>query len=226
MNGEDTGNTIFQNGNNNMGITVNNANINFNANGANRMTITGSTGHININNNSKLSFNNIDDMQIQLWDGYGFCINGGTLRYNTMGNHTFFINGGEIIRFNSVGMGFGNTNPKSYMHLINCDVAGASPVLLLGKRLTTNNGFRTAFIAYDDEFNFCLGDAGGINDGISSSSLVKQLTIAWNAPTVALAIGSSGFVSMAYGHTGASDERIKMNIRTIENTLDKTLLLR
>jgi hypothetical protein len=71
-------------------------------------------GHVNINNNSKLIFNNnIDDMRIQLWEGYGFGINGGTLRYNTMGNHTFFINGGEIIRFNSTGMGFGNTNPKS-----------------------------------------------------------------------------------------------------------------
>ena len=31
---------------------------------------------------------------------------------------------------------------------------------------------------------------------------------------------------MQYGHTGASDERIKTNIRTIENALDKTLLLR
>jgi hypothetical protein len=115
-------------------LTVNNANMYFNTNGANRMTITGSTGHVNINNNSKLIFNNnIDDMRIQLWAGYGFGINGGTLRYNTMGNHTFFINGGEIIRFNSVGMGFGNTNPKSYMHLGNCDVAGASPVFFLEK---------------------------------------------------------------------------------------------
>jgi hypothetical protein len=227
INGEDTGNTIYQNGDRDMGLTVNNANMYFNTNGANRMYISGSTGHININNNAKLIFNdNIDDMRIQLWAGYGFGINGGTLRYNTMGNHTFFINGGEIIRFNSVGMGFGNTNPKSYMHLGNCDVAGASPVLLFGKRLIYSNGFRTAFIAYDDAFNFCLGDAGGTNDGISSSSLVKQLTIAWNAPTVPLAIGSSGFVAMAYGHTGASDERIKTNIRTIENALDKTLLLR
>jgi hypothetical protein len=30
LNGEDTGNTIFQNGNNNMGITVNTPDINFN----------------------------------------------------------------------------------------------------------------------------------------------------------------------------------------------------
>jgi hypothetical protein len=82
INGEDTGNTIYQNGNNDMGLSVNNANMYFNANGATRMTITASTGHINIINNSKSIFNNnIDDMCIQLWDGYGFGINGGTLRY-------------------------------------------------------------------------------------------------------------------------------------------------
>jgi hypothetical protein len=45
-----------------------------------------------------------------------------------------------------------------------------------------NNGFRTAFIAYDDAFNFCLGDAGGTNDGISSSSLVKQLLLLHGIP--------------------------------------------
>jgi hypothetical protein len=31
---------------------------------------------------------------------------------------------------------------------------------------------------------------------------------------------------MAYGHTGASDERLKTDIYTIENALEKTLLLR
>jgi hypothetical protein len=31
---------------------------------------------------------------------------------------------------------------------------------------------------------------------------------------------------MQYGYGGASDERIKTNIKTIENALDKTLLLR
>ena len=114
-------------------------------------------GNVNIINNSKLIFNNnIDDMRIQLWEGYGFSINGGTLRYNTMGNHTFFINGGEIIRFNSVGMGFGNTNPQSYMHLGNVDLAGSSPVLLFGKRLWNSSGFRTAFIGYNDAFIFVL----------------------------------------------------------------------
>jgi hypothetical protein len=47
LNGEDTGNTIFQNGNNNMGLTVNNANMYFNTNGATRMTINNS-GNVGI----------------------------------------------------------------------------------------------------------------------------------------------------------------------------------
>ncbi len=34
------------------------------------------------------------------------------------------------------------------------------------------------------------------------------------------------YVTMQYGYGGASDERIKKNMKTIENGLDKTLLLR
>jgi hypothetical protein len=41
INGEDTGNTIYQNGDRDMGLTVNNANMYFNTNGANRMYISG-----------------------------------------------------------------------------------------------------------------------------------------------------------------------------------------
>ena len=63
-------------------------------------------------------------------------------------------------------MGFGNTNPQSYLHLGNCDLAGSSPVLLFGKRLSNNSGFRTAFFGYDTSFNFCIGDAGNINNTV------------------------------------------------------------
>ena len=37
---------------------------------------------------------------------------------------------------------------------------------------------------------------------------------------------ASGSVRMQYGYGTGSDERIKSNIKTIENALDKTLLLR
>jgi hypothetical protein len=140
-----------------------------------------------------------------------------------MGNHTFFINGGEIIHFNSTGMGFGNTNPQSYMHLGNVDVAGASPILLFGERLANSTGFRTAFIDYNDSFEFCIGDAGNVNNNVQ---IIQQIKISYACPVSSMVVASSGFVSFAYGHTGVSDERIKINIRTIENALEKTLLLR
>jgi hypothetical protein len=42
-----------------------------------------------------------------------------------------------------------------------------------------------------------------------------------------LVIQANGHVMMQYGSgTSSSDERIKTNIKTIENALDKTLLLR
>jgi len=41
-----------------------------------------------------------------------------------------------------------------------------------------------------------------------------------------LVIQASGYVQMLYGFGTSSDERIKSNIKTIENALDKTLLLR
>ena len=139
-----------------------------------------------------------------------------------MGNHTFFVNGGEIIRFNTTGMGFGNTNPQSYMHLGNVDVAGSSPVLLFGKRLANSSGFRTAFIGYNDSFYFCIGDAGNVN---SSPSITQQLKIVYSAPASTLTLEYDGrCYSLQFINT--SDERIKTDIYTIENALEKTLLLR
>ncbi len=74
-----------------------------------------------------------------------------------------------------------------------------------------------------DSFYFVIGDYGNTN---SSNTLTSQLAIIYNAPQSSLVIQSSGYVQMAYGYGTGSDERIKTNIKTIENTLDKTLLLR
>ncbi len=53
-----------------------------------RMRIT-SGGNINIRNGN-LNFNDItSDMRIQLYGGYGFGFNGGVLRYNSCGSHTW-----------------------------------------------------------------------------------------------------------------------------------------
>ncbi len=41
-----------------------------------------------------------------------------------------------------------------------------------------------------------------------------------------MVISSSGYVTMSFGYGTGSDERIKTNIKTIENAWEKTLLLR
>ena len=113
--------------------------------------------------------------------------------------------------------------PQSMLHLGNSDVAGSNPAIVFGKRLANNAGFRNAFISYTDDFIFCIGDNGSSN---VSSTLVAQFGIHYAAPSAALVIALNGYVTMQYGFGFTSDERIKTNIKTIENALDKTLLLR
>ncbi len=76
-------------------------------------------------------------------------------------------------------------------------------------------------MGYTDSFFFIIGDYGNTNT--SNNTLTSQLGIIYNAPQSALVIQSNGYVLMEYGSgTSSSDERIKTNIKTIENALDKT----
>jgi hypothetical protein len=118
-------------------------------------------------------------------------------------------------------VGIQNTNPLTMLHLGNCTVTGSAPVLVFGKN--TGSGFRNAFIGYNDSFYFCIGDYGNTN---TSNSFTNQFGILYNAPASSFVIQSSGYCIMPYGYGTSSDERIKTNIKTIENALDKTLLLR
>ncbi len=52
------------------------------------------------------------------------------------------------------------------------------------------------------------------------------MAIIYNPPASSLVIQTSGYVQMVYGFGTGSDERITTNIKTIQNALDKTLLLR
>jgi hypothetical protein len=84
-------------------------------------------------------------------------------------------------------------------------------------------GARNAFMGYSDTFYFVIGDYGYTN---TTNTLTQHLAIIYNAPGLPIVVNSTGTVAMQYGYTGMSDERIKTNIKTIENALDKTLLLR
>jgi hypothetical protein len=151
-----------------------------------------------------------DGLSINAWDGISFCTGS-----NTRAEKMRITNDGRV--------GIANVNPQSMLHLGNSDVAGSNPAIVFGKRLANNTGNRNAFISYTDTFIFCIGDNGGTN---SSSNLITQFGINYAAPGASLVIGTNGYVAMQYGSGGLSDERIKTNIKTIENALDKTLLLR
>jgi hypothetical protein len=140
------------------------------------------------------------------------------------GNILFNVNGAERMRINNSGrIGVANTNPQSMLHLGNCEVINSAPVIVFGKNVN-NVGFRNAFMGYTDNFFFVIGDYGNTNAG--ANALTSQLAIIYNAPASSLVIETSGYVRMAYGFGNGSDERIKSNIKSIENALDKTLLLR
>jgi hypothetical protein len=107
------------------------------------------------------------------------------------------------------------------LHLGSCDVVGSAPVIIFGKN--TGGGSRNAFMGYTDTFFFVIGDYGNSNAG--PNTLTQQFAILYSAP-LSLVIAASGYVTMQYGYGSASDERIKTNIKTIENALDKVILLR
>jgi len=119
-------------------------------------------------------------------------------------------------------VGIQNNQPQAFLHLGNCDVNGSNPAIVFGKN-NSGGGRRNAFISYSDDFIFCIGDNGGTN---VSSTLTPQFGIHYAAPGASLVIALNGYVTMQYGFGVTSDERIKTNIKTIENALDKTLLLR
>jgi hypothetical protein len=118
-------------------------------------------------------------------------------------------------------VGINNTNPQSYLHLGNCEVSGSDPGIIFGKN--TGGGWRNAYVGYNPYFFFCIGDYGNTN---GTNTLTLQLAILYSAPQSSFVITNTGYCQMQYGYGQSSDERIKTNIKTIENALDKTLLLR
>ena len=107
------------------------------------------------------------------------------------------------------------------LHIGNSEVVGSAPVILFGKN--NGSGSRNAFMGYADSFFFVFGDYGSSN---GTNTLTQQSAINYTTPALAILINTSGYVALQYGYGTASDERIKTNIKTIENALDKTLLLR
>ena len=80
INGEDTGNTIFQNGNNPIGFTVNNSWMAFNTNGGERMRIAANGELFFVNNAWQRSYDNIYRMYYET-NGRTYFSSGGNLGF-------------------------------------------------------------------------------------------------------------------------------------------------
>ena len=87
-----------------------------------------------------------------------------------------------------------------------------------------NNGsVRQQINCWDSLFFYVIcGDGGGANN---NTTWIQQVQCSYSAPATSLSIGSTGYVTMPISY-GTSDQRIKTNIKTIENALWKVSQLR
>jgi hypothetical protein len=174
-----------------------------------------------------------DGISINAWDGISFCTGSNgrqeRMRITNAGNVSctgsisctgIYASGTGII---GNYLGVGNATPWLELNLGDVSVGGSSGSMAFGKN-NGGGGIRQFRQGYTSNFFFCLGDCGNVNNSSASWSL--QMAIAYQAPASSLTISSTGLVIMPYGWSTSSDERIKTNIKTIENALDKTLLLR
>ncbi len=95
--------------------------------------------------------------------------------------------------------------------------------IIFGKN-NSGGSARNAWMGYNPSFFFSIGDYGNTNSN-SSNTLTIQLAILYSAPMSSLVITNTGYVQMQYGYGTGSDERIKTNIKTIENALDKKFII-
>jgi hypothetical protein len=127
------------------------------------------------------------------------------------------------MRINNNGdVGIGNLSPWAPLNIGTVD--SVSDGYINFAKNTGTGTWRNCRVGYSSGFGFAIGDNGNVNN--NTNSWTVQFAIAFNAPFASLGVDSTGKVVMQYGYGTSSDERIKTNIKTIENALDKTLLLR
>jgi hypothetical protein len=173
-----------------------------------------------------------DGLSINGFDGISFCTGSNTrlerMRITKEGN----VACGGSISCNRISLsdacivsgnvGIKNANPWVDLNLGNVAVGGSSGELVFAKN-NAGGGIRQFKQGISSNFFFCLGDCGNVNN--SSAPWTLQMALSYQAPASSFTITSSGQLIVTGGYA-TSDERIKTNIKTIENALEKTLLLR
>ena len=108
------------------------------------------------------------------------------------------------------------------LHLGNSAITTTSGNLIIHKR-NNSGGTRLFRFGYDGYFWTTIGDYGNNN---TLSSWIYQFSFPYNCPTNSCYLTGSGGMVIAGTLTQNSDQRIKTNIKTIENSLWKIQQLR
>ena len=126
-------------------------------------------------------------------------------------------------------LGMGNGAPVNYgtgtfnLHIARCQGGAVSRGYITIARDDNNGSVRQQINGWSSLFDYVIcGDGGGSN---SNATWIQQVYCSYAAPVSSLVISSTGYVTMRIGY-GTSDQRIKTNIKTIDNALWKVQQLR
>ena len=120
-------------------------------------------------------------------------------------------------------IGVNNLSPCGMLTVGNSSLANSEGHIVIGRK-DGGGGTRQYRLGYTAGWSAVIGDYGNNN---TAATQVEQFRIIYTAPTDTLVCYGDGNVGTKYGYVvTASDERLKTDISTIENALDKVLHLR
>ena len=135
----------------------------------------------------------------------------------------------ERMRISAGGnVGFNNDAPidignATTLSIAKCGAGYSTSGQIVIAQDFNNGSVRKMRFGYDSAFNEVIGDYGNVNN--NSQTWINHLSMSYGAPASSIVVGSNGVVYMYYGYS-SSDQRIKTNIKTIDNALWKVQQLR
>ena len=170
------------------------------SNSSNYMTLT-SSGNLILDNQ-------LTDIRIQLWDGYGFGINDSTLRYNSGTYHRFYNNSVFSATIYNKGI---------LLSSVDATTGGTKGIFFRdGYDVANNNNYNCSILAYDHNGDsFCDGLSINGFDGISFCTGA-------NTRQERMRITQAGTVIMNYGLTVNSTLSLPTNMwHRSSDTIDR-----
>jgi hypothetical protein len=70
-------------------------------------------------------------------------------------------------------VGVNNSNSRGMLHLGNVEVANSAPSIVFGKN-NCSSGFRNAYVGYNLDYFFVIGDYGNTNSGSNTKTTTSN----------------------------------------------------